>query len=810
MAETSFDFIAAGGTRHPAAADWKPGLLAFGSGNNIALWNPQDSSSKGIYALLSGHTDVLNAVKIFDGPDGRRILSGGVDKTIRVWAQAEDGFWHQIQCLEGQQGSVLVIATLEICKLVVTGGYPGNIKVWAVTGDELELVQETQVKPQFLPLTCALHELPNGDVVLAASGTCNYIQLYVRIKSSTTFALQATLAGHEGWIRSLDFTQEKPGTGSDVLLASASQDKYIRLWRLRKATEQNGALTNGSATDLVASAKQSLSNKSHQVGSKHSKYNVTFEALLIGHEDWIYTGRWAPMSSDQSSPTLLSASADNSLALWRADSTSGVWVCETRLGDISSQKGSTTATGSTGGFWIGLWKPDGQGVVSLGRTGSWRQWSYEASSDTWQQQLGISGHTQEVRSLTWAKDGSYLLSTGSDQTTRLFAEWKRDGKRSWHEFSRPQIHGYDLNCIDSLRPDQFISGADEKLLRVFNKPGAIDTLLSNLSGAKRTHTNGALPEAADIPVLGLSNKAISSTNENDDETQQNETELTNGFGTQAPPPTKFVLDLNRAPLEDHLARHTLWPEHEKLYGHGYEISAVVANSSGSLVATACKASSLEHAVIRLYECKEWREVKPPLTAHSLTVTSLAFSPDDKYLVSVGRDRNVAVFERREGRYERGWLKEKAHARMILDCSWAPILSSSQVFVTAGRDKAVKIWDLRDAGEGTGAECVLSISAAAAVTAVACGPATTADVFIIAYGTEEGAVHVLTVRAWVWEVTADVPLDEHLRPSAAVNALRWRPRTPKEQERENGASNAETAQLAIASDDCSVRILDVEV
>lgn len=39
-------YIAAGANRHPSAADWFDdadggGLLAFGSGRNIALWRPQ-------------------------------------------------------------------------------------------------------------------------------------------------------------------------------------------------------------------------------------------------------------------------------------------------------------------------------------------------------------------------------------------------------------------------------------------------------------------------------------------------------------------------------------------------------------------------------------------------------------------------------------------------------------------------------------------------------------------------------------------------------------------------------------------------
>jgi len=37
------EYLAAGGNRHPSAADWDrdTGLLAFGTDRNIALWHPE-------------------------------------------------------------------------------------------------------------------------------------------------------------------------------------------------------------------------------------------------------------------------------------------------------------------------------------------------------------------------------------------------------------------------------------------------------------------------------------------------------------------------------------------------------------------------------------------------------------------------------------------------------------------------------------------------------------------------------------------------------------------------------------------------
>ena len=437
------------------------------------------------------------------------------------------------------------------------------------------------------------------------------------------------------------------------------------------------------------------------------------------------------------------------MAIWESDPSSGVWVCTTRIGEISAQKGSTTATGSTGGFYIGLWSPDGEKLVSLGRTGSWRLWKYDRDQDRWLQGVGISGHTKSVTDVAWSKDGSYLLSTGSDQTTRLHAAWKRGNNSSWHEMARPQIHGYNLNCIDSVSQTEFISGADEKLLRVFDEPRATADLLNTLCDI-HTNVEHNLPDAANIPVLGLSNKAIEST--------AGEELSTNEHGDAEIPTSKVhgqTLNVDRPPLEDQLARHTLWPEREKLYGHGHEISALASSHDGTVVATSCRASSLDHAVVRLYTTKDWREVRPLLTAHSLTVTALCFSSDDRYLISVGRDRQWAIFERDSVRPEVYLLKQsnpRGHSRMILDACWAP-LEAGRVFATAGRDKTVKIWSI----SAMVTECTITLTAASSVTAVDISSRLLQNNMVIAIGTEAGSitVHVLQVRNWTAKQTFEL-------------------------------------------------------
>lgn len=703
-------------------------------------------------ALLRGHTDIVNAIKFFptqaDSP--RTILSGSVDKTIRVWQfqTACPTDYGLVATLEGHESSINCLTVFKGASVFASGSADATIRIWRIessrVGITVQQLQSIETKPRFYPLALALHSLGAGqDLVLAATGTKSIVQVYLA-SSNGIFCHQVTLPGHENWIRSLGITHETDSADSDLLLASASQDKYIRLWRIRQGRPKVNSRDQPSFVDL----EQFLSNKEYKLKTSQNVYSVSFEALLLGHEDWVYTVSWR---LEKDSLQLLSASADNSLAIWECELSSGVWVCITRLGAISAQKGSTTATGSTGGFYIGLWSPDGKKLVSLGRTGSWRLWNYDRDQDRWLQGVGISGHTKSIADVAWSKDGSYLLSTGSDQTTRLHTAWKRGNKYSWHEMARPQIHGYDLNCIDSIGQIKFISGADEKLLRVFDEPRATADLLEILCGI-HTSDEQSLPDAANIPVLGLSNKAT--------ETVLGEEPSSDGHA-DARNSTSAVnsrtLNIDRPPLEDQLARHTLWPENEKLYGHGYEISAVACSHDGTVVATSCRASSLDHAVIRLYTTKDWREIKPSLTAHSLTVTALCFASDDRYLISVGRDRQWVVFERDVVRPERYLLRHsnpKGHSRMILDACWAP-LEAGRVFATAGRDRVVKMWTI----SRSGTECTATLIAASSVTSVGVSPRLSQEDMIVAIGTETGNItlHVLQPPNWTTKQTFELDI-----------------------------------------------------
>ncbi|MCJ1312778.1 hypothetical protein MMC25_006454 [Agyrium rufum] len=816
--EVRSKYIAAGGNRHPSAADWDvaSGLLAFGSDRNIALWEPLNNEYRGVTQLLCGHNDKVNAVRFF-GPQGLDfpvLVTGSSDKSIRVWTGNDPaGDWICQETLTNHAASINCLAVIVGTSIFVSGAADGTLKTWGITTKDRKPntthLSSLTISPRFFPLAISAQPLGGqGLCVLAVGGTKNVIEVYLLDTGSDNCqpSLQATLLGHEGWIRSLSFIKESDGDDhGDLILASASQDKYIRLWRIHKGVDLPGRKESEpeTAPEVLGG---SLTNRAYHLKDRDRVWSVTFEALLFGHDDWVYTVAWKRIDRKL---YLLSASADSTLCVWQADLASGIWLSITRLGEINATKGSTTATGSTGGYWIALWSPDGSSITSLGRTGSWRVWKHDATIDRWDKHIGISGHVKDVRSLAWAKNSSYLLSTSADQTTRLHAEWIRDNKRTWHEMTRPQIHGFDLNCIDTSGSSQFVSGADEKLLRVFDEPKSVAELLGRLSGINSSIEYQEMPNNANIPVLGLSNKAIETDASVSHESQPSGEDGESSGITLAF--SKLSVDRDYPPQEDLLSRHTLWPEKEKLYGHGYEISAIAASYDGRLIATACKASSIHHAAIRIYETQEWREVKPALTAHSLTITSLAFAGDDEYLLSAGRDRQWSVFSRENNGnvYTEYLQKPKGHSRMILDVSWASMEAGGRIFATAGREKTIKIWRL----EGPSSELLETISMGSSVTAIDFLYSSVNGKVVLAAGTEDGELTILLMEKWTMKMQHLEIVAKKFSPSLAVNQLSWRPSSPAipiQKEYTIADTSKSAYDLAVASADSSLRILSIKI
>lgn len=761
-------YISVGANCHPYASDWnaKHGLLAYGAHSMIALWY-KDS----VLCTLKGHspTSVVTSVRFVSDS---AMVSGSQDGNLRCWTISASNTGGNaskfgatcVQSITGNQTkSITALASCDEGRIIASCCSDGTVCLYRLqdseSGLELSLFDTIRINDRFIPMSVAITKI-GSKYLLAVGGSSNNVFLLTsQDEDSNKYSVEATLVGHENWVRGLDF---KHFGNNSVTLATASQDRYIRLWRIVcsdgsiSTRSSNG--NNDKEADIFMDMETTLlSNKVYSVFG--GEYSVTFEALLMGHDDWIVSVAWDPRPEVV---RLLSASSDTTLMVWEPDAESGIWMTCAQLGDVSI-KGASTATGASGGFWRALWLEAGANsskVATLGKTGSWRVWTQSAACteedqrQPWTSAVGITGHVKPVTDVSWGS-AQYLLSTSLDQTTKLYAQWSATSQ--WYEMGRPQIHGYDMLAIKSITPSLFVSAGDEKTVRAFEKPQGVASMLQNVSNIE-CHDTTALAKSAMVPALGLSNRV---EDESSDATVDTLSHLTH------------------PPFENILQRQTLWPEHEKLYGHGYEISCLDVTHDHQILATCCRANNEKHAVVRLYNITDnWLQITPPLSLHGLTVTRLRFSPDDSRLLTVSRDRQIGVWIRTADGYA---LEQaiKGHSRIIWDCAW---LSNTQ-FATSSRDKSVKLWSLDTTGGIPEWKETAQHKFCAPVTALDCHMA----LGELAIGLEDGKLYTMSVESLV-----PIEVDSEICPASKINRLQYCPLATEK-------------ILAVASDDTALRL-----
>ncbi|XP_006835140.1 PREDICTED: elongator complex protein 2 isoform X3 [Chrysochloris asiatica] len=607
---------------------------------------------------------------------------------------------------------------------------------------------------------------------------------------------------------------KKASEGRDLLLASCSQDCLIRIWRLCiKSTS-----LETQEDDIIR-----LKENTFTVESKSIKieFAVTLETVLAGHENWVNAVHWQPSFYKdgvlQHPMRLLSASMDKTMILWAPDEESGVWLEQVRVGEVG---------GNTLGFYDCQFNEDGSQIIAHAFHGALHLWKQNATNlKEWTPEIVISGHFDGVQDLMWDPEGEFIITVGTDQTTRLFAPWKRKDQSqvTWHEIARPQIHGYDLKCLAMINRFQFVSGADEKVLRVFSAPRNFVENFCAITGQSLNHIlcnqDGDLPEGAAVPALGLSNKAVF---QGDITQPSDEDELLTSTGFEYHQLAFQPSVLTEPPTEDHLLQNTLWPEVQKVYGHGYEIFCVACSNSKTLLASACKAAKKEHAAIILWNTTSWKQVQN-LVFHSLTVTQMAFSPNDKFLLAVSRDRTWSLWKRQDTA-----LPEQepiftlfaftnqvtaVHSRIIWSCDWSP---DGKHFFTGSRDRKVVVWGECDSNnefmEHSIGPCSSVLDVGGSVTAVSvCPVLDPSQRYIVAVGLECGKICLYS-----WKKTNQIPeindwtqcveTSQSQSHTLAIKKLCWKNCNGKNEQ--NESESAEWLYFASCGEDHTVKIYKV--
>eukprot|EP01088_Endostelium_zonatum_P004987 TRINITY_DN1639_c0_g1_i1.p1 TRINITY_DN1639_c0_g1~~TRINITY_DN1639_c0_g1_i1.p1 ORF type:complete len:453 (-),score=139.19 TRINITY_DN1639_c0_g1_i1:69-1394(-) len=200
----------------------------------VKIWKVTDGS---LVSSLEGPPEGISFMSWH--PKGPAILAGSEDGSTWLWS-GTTGQFEYLQMFLGHSGEVSCGGFSVNGRWVVTGGVDGTVRVWdPKTGKTTHLISGHPFHTDAI-VTMAFSELTAGQI---ATGSYDK---NIKISNITTGKVLHSFTGHTDTVEYVDYCKSLP------LLASAGLDKEIKIWDMTKMCER---LTCKGHTDGVVRVK---------------------------------------------------------------------------------------------------------------------------------------------------------------------------------------------------------------------------------------------------------------------------------------------------------------------------------------------------------------------------------------------------------------------------------------------------------------------------------------------------------------------------------------------------------------------------
>jgi WD40 repeat protein len=350
-------------------------IVSGSDDKTIKIW---DMISKKEIKSLVGHSDFVYSTAI--SPDGKYIVSGSEDKTIKIW---DMNTGKELKSLVGHSRGVYSTAISPNGEYIVSGSDDKTIKIWDMnTGKGLKSL----VGHSSCVYSIAIS--PNGKYIVSGSEDKT-----IKIWDMNTGKELKSLVGHSDDVNSVAISSD------GKYIVSGSNDKTIKIWDMNSGKELKSLVGH---SEYVVSVAISANGK-YIVSGSDGGFNVTIkiwdinagkELKSVGHSDFVYSTSISPDGK-----YIVSGSEDNTIKIW----------------DINTGK-ELKSVGHSPGVSSTTISPDGKYIVSGSHDNTIKIWDINTGKEL----KSLVGHSSFVYSIAISPDGKYIVSGSDDDTIKIW------------------------------------------------------------------------------------------------------------------------------------------------------------------------------------------------------------------------------------------------------------------------------------------------------------------------------------------------------------------------------------------------------
>jgi WD40 repeat protein len=594
-------------------------LLSGSRDKTIKLW--ELATGRELRSYL-GHTSTINDIAV--SSDGKFFISSCADETARMW-NIESG--ELIRTFQGHKDLLTSVALSHDNKYLVTAGYDWEAHLWEVKSGKL--IKSFKVNPDKSVGYGLDAEFSHDDTQIAFGGDNRSVMIYDIASGEMVREFKPDHGSCGGCGTFIQYNSKNQ-------IYSASNNGDLKLWDLGNSAMAAFIYTNEdkfSALDLVNNKLLVTTEDSVKL------YNADTKQL-----EWAFhAGLDKPITDAQLSPdgqTIAMSSDDQRVRLYNANSGALIKILQGFLNEADIG-GLDYDANSRWDYYIKKYtdlkndvriSPDGKYLVK-GKIGSIvRMW--EISSGTIVREF--IGHEMAVLSAEFSADGKYLLTGSADKTARL-----------WEVSSGKQIKEF--------------KGHRDVLFTVA------------FSEDHKTIATGSWDGTAKIWDI-----------------ETGELKQTLVFEKSAPYKLKFVSNdiyLLVAGLDKTLKLWELDSETEarNFIGHTDVIHDFNINTDGTIVSVSWDGKA------KLWDMETGLQIGR-MSDHNGAVYATTFSADGNILATAGLDRTIRLRNSRTGSITK--LLE-GHVASVTSLEFS---KDNSLLVSASEDGMVKVWDAANGAE----------------------------------------------------------------------------------------------------------------